>query len=68
MKVISNILTIEVNKKEYEAMETTLTILNQLYDALPTDSEDTEQYVSDATECLSLLLRNKLDDVIIYKK
>lgn len=68
MKVISNILTIEVDKKEYEAMETTLTILNQLYDALPADSGDTEALVSDATECLSLLLRNKLDNVIIYKK
>lgn len=67
MKVISNILTIEVDKKEYEAMETTLTILNQLYEALPADS-DTEQYVSDVTSCLSLLLRNKLDDVVIYKK
>lgn len=68
MKVLSNILTIEVDKQEYEAMETTLTILNQLYDALPSDSDETIEYINNATECLSLLLRNKLDDVILCKK
>ena len=67
MKVISNILTIEVDKKEYEAMETTLAILNELYDALPADSYNTEETVNDATECLSMLLRNTLDGVAIRR-
>lgn len=65
MKVVSNILTIEITEKEFNAMQTTLTVLNELYNALPSDYYDTEEYVSDATECLSLLVRNRLNNVAI---
>lgn len=62
MRVLSNVLTIELNEKEVDALETTDRLLNELYREIPSGSLY-EDNIKDATDFLTGLRNNNLSDI-----
>lgn len=62
MRVLSNVLTIELNEKEIEALETTIKLLSELGREIPSGS-DYEYNIEDVTDFLHGLRYNGLSEI-----
>ena len=62
MRVLSNVLTIELNEKEVEALETTVKLLGELYREIPSGSHY-EDNIDNTTNFLTGLRNNNLSEI-----
>ncbi len=62
MRVLSNVLTIELTVAEADALEATIHLLNELYREVPSGSHY-EDSISDATDFLTGLRNNNLSEI-----
>lgn len=65
MRVLSNVLTVELTVAEADAVKATIHLLNELYEAIPDDSPS-EDDINDVLNFLNKLRNNYLSDLDVH--